>query len=180
MSCLLHSQNPRQLPFAAELGRYASQTDHTEIDMPRLTIAAAAFCLSFAAWGIGAQELPPNLSREPNCVAGTHCLKEGDIYIPSTVPEGFSRTPNCAHGTICVSELLYMDHVDFLAIREFAERHLPADNWEVTDIAAVMDDIVVVTVQTKERGWSWGAGARFLVEKQGDEWAIIRTSRWVV
>jgi hypothetical protein len=28
LSCLLHSQKPRQLAFAAELGRYASRDPH--------------------------------------------------------------------------------------------------------------------------------------------------------
>jgi hypothetical protein len=163
---------------AAELRRYAARPAGAQIVTLSLVLAGVVLCLG--ARDIGAQELPPNVSREPNCLPDTLCLKEGDIYIPSTVPDGFSRAPNCADGTICVSESLYMVHADFLAIREFAERQFPADNWEVTDIAAVMDDIVVVTIQTKERGWSWGAGARFLIEKRDGGWAVIRRSRWVV
>src|SRR5688572_29928938 len=104
--------------------------------MPLLFVAPT--CLS----ALAAEELPSNLSREPNCIEGTFCLSEDAIYIPSTVPEGFSREPGCLEQTICVPEHLYMLHEDFVGIREVVESSFGARDLFIERVEEVMHGIV--------------------------------------
>jgi hypothetical protein len=142
----------------------------------------ALLCLTYVTSIAGqtSDTLPPDFSREPNCIEGTTCIGKDDIYIGSAVPDGFSREPDCAEHTICVSNNLYLVQDDFMAIKELIDSEFDTGTWEITDIRDVMEGIVVVTAQTKDRGWSWGAGKRFLLEKGRDGWKIIRDQTWIV
>ena len=130
---------------------------------------------------LAAEQLPSNLSREPNCVEGTFCLKENDIYIPSTVPQGFSREPNCQEQTICVPEHLYMLHEDFIGIRQVVESSFGARDLLIESVEEVMHGIVHVRAVTRNyRPPNDGGGADYLVEKQEGKWVILRGQNWVI
>ena len=102
------------------------------------------------------------------------------VYLTEALPPGFTREPSCTDHTICVSKPLFMLDADFLAIRDLALAEIPKEGWEITAIKDVMSGMVLVTAQTKDRGFSWGAGERFLVERQNQKWVVIRKQHWVV
>lgn len=101
------------------------------------------------------------------------------VHLTEAVPAGFTREPECKERTICVSKSLLMLDADFLAIRDLALAEVPEDDWEITAIKDVMTGMVLVTAQTRDRGFSWGAGVRLLIEKQQAGWVVVRKQHWV-
>lgn len=146
-----------------------------------MKIVPLLFVAPMSFYALAAEELPANLSREPNCIEGTFCMSEDAIYIPSTVPEGFSREPSCLEQTICVPEHMYMLHEDFVAIREVVELTFGARDLIVQRIEEVMSGIVHVrAVTTNYNPANDGGGADYLVEKQDDKWVVLREQNWVI
>jgi len=120
-----------------------------------------------------AEKLPSNLSREPNCIKNTYCLKKDGVYIDnSTLPEGFSREPNCNAGirVICVSKLLFLEAKELIAIRNVAEAEVKNAPPAEIKVDGVMNNIVLVSVYKHNY-----FGINLLLEKQTDKgWIVIR------
>jgi hypothetical protein len=128
-----------------------------------LLAATIPFCL--------AESLPANLSREPNCIKDTYCLKITDQYIDNeTLPAGFEREPKCNEAVhlACVSNQLYLEAKEFLQIKTLILK-------EVKDLLPakikydyVMSGVIKVTIEKKHY-----FRKEFLLE-------IDKTHNWVI
>ena len=120
-----------------------------------------------------AEKLPPSLSREPNCVNNTVCLKKDQVYIDnSTLPEGFSRDPLCNADikVICVSKFLYLEAKELVSIKSAAEAELRGTPPAKMRIDAVMTSIVLVSVYKQDY-----FGVFLLMEWQPEKgWVVLR------
>lgn len=145
-----------------------------------MKVLTAVILSSFSLAGIAAtEELPSNMSREPNCIEGTFCLGKDDIYIPATVPEGFSREPNCVPNTACVSEYLYLLAEDFVEIQNLAIDEVRFEDAEVKEIRNIMNGVVHVIIGPSNPRQGYRYGADILIEKTLDGWVLLREQTWI-
>lgn len=125
-----------------------------------------------------AEKLPPNLSREPNCIKDTFCLTKDDVYIDNvTLPKGFSRQPDCNDDVkvICVSTGLYLEAKELIEIRKVAEAEIEGSPPASIKFSAVMSNIVLVSVHKQHY-----FGTNLLLEKQADRrWIVIRKEHMI-
>ena len=118
---------------------------------------------------IAEENLPSNLSREPNCIPDTYCMKPGDTYIPSTVPIGFSRKPDCVTDTICVDEHVYMLEKDFLILKDVIDSEIVSHREVKIYLSEIMSGIMLVNVHRPHY-----FSQRILLEANGDTWEVLR------
>lgn len=136
-----------------------------EIGIALVVLLAASIC--------HAEKLPANLSREPNCIKDTFCLKKDDVYIDNmTLPTGFSREPDCSADVkvICVSKSLYLEAKELIEITKATEAEIKDFPPASIKFNAVMNNIVLVSVYKQDY-----FGTNLLLEKQADRrWVVIR------
>lgn len=129
--------------------------------------------LSVASINCFAEKLPSNLSREPNCIKNSYCLKEGDVYVDNSIlPKGFSREPDCNADikVICVSKVLYLEAKELIVIKNIIKEKVKNSPPAGIKIDAVMDNIVLVSVYKRDY-----FGIKLLLEKQNNKgWVIIK------